>query len=312
MRKEDLRIIFFGTPDFAVESLAAIYDAGYDVRAVVTMPDKIAGRGHKLIQSPVKEWAVTNGLPVLQPVSLKDPSFIESLKNLKANLFIVIAFRMLPEMVWAMPELGTFNLHASLLPAYRGAAPINWAIINGEKETGVTTFFLKHEIDTGDVICRSSVEIADDEDAGSLHDRLMKLGAEVTLHTLEQIVKGTLKTEPQTEVDGIRKSAPKIFHDTCFIDWNKSSREIYNFVRGLSPYPAARANLRFPKTEEAEYKIFAVLPANGKNNLKPGEVSVAEGKIYIGTGEGAIEITSLQAPGKKRLTAKEFINGLRR
>lgn len=311
MIKEDLRIVFFGTPEFAVESLSNIYEAGYNVVSVVTMPDKIAGRGHKLLQSPVKRWAAERGVSVLQPVNLKDAEFVDELRALKADLFIVIAFRMLPEVVWGMPQLGTFNLHASLLPEYRGAAPINWALINGERVTGVTTFFLKHEIDTGDVICQREVLIADDDDAGTLHDRLMSIGAEVTLETLEHIVNGDVVTRPQKEGDVIRKSAPKIFHETCFIDWNQTKRQIKNFVRGLSPYPAARAVLQFPMISSAEYKIFEITEAHSLDCLLPGTLRIETGRVLVGCQDGAVEILSIQAPGKKRMSAKEFINGLR-
>ena len=311
MKKEDLKIVFFGTPDFAVESLDAVYRDGYDVAAVVTMPDKVGGRGHKIIQSPVKTWALDHDIPVLQPEKLKNEDFLAELKAIGANLFIVIAFRMLPEAVWAMPPLGTFNLHGSLLPDYRGAAPINWAIINGEKKTGVTTFFLQHEIDTGDIICRGEVEIGDDEDVESLHDRLMRLGAEVTLQTLRQIVDGTVSPVPQADLGGCSKPAPKIFHETCFIDWSKTASEVKNFVRGLSPYPAARATLQFPRTDKAEYKIFKVAPSSDNHGLQPGELKVVEGKILVGCAGGAVEILSLQAQGKRRMDARDFLNGLR-
>lgn len=306
-----LRIVFFGTPDFAVESVDAINDAGYDIAAVVTMPDKPAGRGHKLVPSAVKQWALAHEKKVLQPVSLKNEEFLEELRSLNADLFVVIAFRMLPEVVWGMPPMGTFNLHASLLPDYRGAAPINWAIINGETKTGVTTFFLRHEIDTGDIIARSEVEIGSDEDAGSLHDRLMKLGAQVTLETLDAIAEGKVTPVKQDSIGASVKAAPKIFPATCVIDWNRPAAEIHNFVRGLSPYPAARALLQFPKTDKAEYKIFKVKPAEASEMLKPGEIMVDSGHILVGTSTCPVEILSLQAPGKKRLGARDFLNGLR-
>lgn len=312
MKKDDLKIVFFGTPDFAVESLDAINNAGYDVAAVVTMPDKEAGRGHKLFRSPVKMWALEHGKTVLQPVSLKDESFIDELRSIGANLFIVIAFRMLPEKVWGMPELGTFNLHASLLPRYRGAAPINWAIINGDKDTGVTTFFLKHEIDTGDVICQESLSIHEGETVGELHDRLMQLGAEVTLKTLEKIVEGTAEPLPQDQMGFEPTPAPKIFHENCFIDFDRQAADIYNFVRGLSPYPAARALLQFPSTAPAEYKIFEVAPEAIFSTLQSGKPDIADGKLLVGCANGAVEILSLQAPGKKRLSARDFLNGIRK
>lgn len=306
-----LRIIFFGTPEFAVNSADAIFKAGYDIAAVVTMPDKEAGRGHKLFQSPVKQWALKHSIPVLQPVKLKDSDFINELKAFGANLFVVIAFRMLPEVVWSMPELGTFNLHASLLPDYRGAAPINWALINGEKETGVTTFFLQHEIDTGDVIMQEKIAIDDCDDAGTLHDKLIELGAKVTLATLRSIEAGNYTTQTQASLGGCYKTAPKIFHETCFIDWNKTSREIINFVRGLSPYPAARAMLQFPKNAKEEYKVFQVMESHSGRKIQPGEAFIEKDKLLIGCADGCVEILSLQPQGKRRMDVKDFLNGLR-
>ncbi|MDE6693905.1 MAG: methionyl-tRNA formyltransferase, partial [Muribaculaceae bacterium] len=236
MNKEDLKIVFLGTPDFAVESLARLHDNGYNIVGVVTMPDKPAGRGHKMFESPVKLYAKEHGLNVMQPEKLKDPEFVESLRALNADLFIVIAFRMLPEVVWGMPRLGTFNLHASLLPRYRGAAPINWAVINGDTETGVTTFFLKHEIDTGDIIRQEKIAILPEDNVGDVHDKLMHLGAELTLDTVEHIIADDLQPIPQDSLIGGDEPipAPKIFKDTCRIDWNKSAKEIHNLVRGLS------------------------------------------------------------------------------
>ena len=257
-----LRIVFLGTPEFAVESLDRIHSAGYDIAAIVTMPDKPAGRGHRLLQSPVKQWAVAHDIKVLQPVSLKDPEFIGELQSLNANLFVVIAFRMLPEVVWRMPELGTFNLHASLLPRYRGAAPINHAVMNGDKTTGVTTFFLKHEIDTGDIIAQRSIEIDPDEDAGSVHDRLMHLGADLTLETLQSIVDGTLHTISQEQLltSGEEPTpAPKIFRDTCRIDWNRNAADIHNHIRGLAPYPAAWIMRRTQQEQRSIFQLFLQL-----------------------------------------------------
>ena len=241
MTKENLRIVFLGTPDFAVESLRRIIGEGYNVVGVVTMPDKQAGRGHKMIQSPVKQFAVEHGLFLMQPPNLKDPAFIEQLQSLHADLFVVIAFRMLPEAVWSMPPLGTFNLHGSLLPRYRGAAPINRAIMNGDSETGVTTFFLKHEIDTGDIIDRRAISVGPDENAGSVHDRLMELGAELTLDTLAHILQGALRPMPQDQLPDASETsnAPKIFKEDCRIDWNRPARSVHNHIRGLSPYPGA-------------------------------------------------------------------------
>ena len=318
MKKEDLRIVFLGTPEFAVESLDRIVREGYNVVGVVTMPDKIAGRGHKMIQSAVKQYAVEHGLHLMQPEKLKAPEFVDELRSLNANLFVVIAFRMLPEMVWSMPHLGTFNLHASLLPKFRGAAPINHAIIQGEKETGVTTFFLQHEIDTGDIIMQRQISIGEDENVGSLHDRLMALGAEVTVATAKAIADGTVTTHPQPE--GEFTPAPKIFKETCRIDWRKSAREIHNFVRGLSPYPAAWSTLREKSGKPIDVKIFAVKPVSKDSypdavkslfeTLKPGECSISAKGLYAGAGCGEIlEIIELQPAGKKRMEASAFILG---
>lgn len=318
MKKSDFKIVFFGTPDFAVESLRAIHEAGYDVAAVVTAPDKPAGRGRAIQQPAVKKYAVEAGIPVLQPVRLKDPEFVETLRGIGARLFVIIAFRMLPEVVWTMPELGTFNLHASLLPKFRGAAPINHAIIQGEKETGVTTFFLQHEIDTGDIIMQRQISIGEDENVGSLHDRLMALGAEVTVATAKAIADGTVTTHPQPE--GEFTPAPKIFKETCRIDWRKSAREIHNFVRGLSPYPAAWSTLREKSGKPIDVKIFAVKPVSKDSypdavkslfeTLKPGECSISAKGLYAGAGCGEIlEIIELQPAGKKRMEASAFILG---
>ena len=248
MKKEDLRIVYMGTPDFAVEPLRCLVEGGYNVVGVITMPDKPAGRGHKLQQSPVKQYALAHGLPLLQPEKLKDETFLAQLRTWQADLQIVVAFRMLPEVVWAMPRLGTFNLHASLLPQYRGAAPINWAVINGDTETGVTTFFLKHEIDTGEVIRQERVAIADTDDAGTVHDRLMLLGGRVVTETVDAILDGTATSIPQEQMaaSGPLRPAPKIFKDTCRIDWSRPVKEVYDFVRGLSPYPAAWTSRPIP------------------------------------------------------------------
>ncbi len=311
MTKEDLRIVFFGTPEFAVESLAALVDNGYNICAVVTMPDKIAGRGHKLLSSPIKQYAIDHGIKVLQPEKLKNEDFVAQLRSLEADLFIVIAFRMLPEVVWTMPRLGTFNLHASLLPRFRGAAPINRAIMAGETETGVTTFFLKHEIDTGDLIDRVRVEIGPDEDAGSLHDRLMAIGASLTLDTVRHIIAGDLKPIPQDNFAGETPTpAPKIFKETCLIDWSRPAREIHNHVRGLSPYPAAWTNLADTDGSETTVKILKTRISDNIN-LAPGEISLGNGKIYVGTGSSAIEVLRLQPAGKKVLDTADFLRGAR-
>ncbi|MDE5869081.1 MAG: methionyl-tRNA formyltransferase [Muribaculaceae bacterium] len=307
MNKEDLKIVFFGTPEFAVASLDALISKGYNVKAVVTMPDKTAGRGHKIIESDVKKYALEKGLPILQPEKLKSPDFIEALKEINADLFIVIAFRMLPEIVWAMPPLGTFNLHGSLLPKYRGAAPINRAIMNGEKETGITTFFLKHEIDTGDMIEQRSIEITSEDNAGTIHDRLMEIGAECVLHTVDSIIDGTLTTRPQP--DGEFIPAPKIFKEDCKINWNKRNVEIFNHIRGLSPYPAAWSKMVDKSGKPFDIKIFDSKPTEKVVSENPGKI-VTEGKrMYVSTGEGALEIISLQPAGKKRMTADAFLFG---
>lgn len=313
MTKTDLKIVFFGTPDFAVESLRAMLDNGFNVVAVVTAPDKPAGRGRSLQMPAVKQFAIERGLPVLQPVRLKDEAFIEELSRFDAQLFVVIAFRMLPEAVWQMPELGTFNLHASLLPRYRGAAPINWAVINGETRTGVTTFFLKHEIDTGDIIESSAIDIAPDEDAGSVHDRLMTLGAELTVNTINHIIAGDLKTTPQSEIAEVQPSpAPKIFKETCRIDWNRPAAEIHNLVRGLSPYPTAWTTLFAGETEQGTLKIFATRLTDRKAT-SPGLVRAdhTAGTIFIDCTDRQLEVISLQAPGKRRMPTADFLRGCR-
>lgn len=314
MTKEDLRIVFLGTPDFAVESLRRIVDGGYNVVGVVTMPDKPAGRGHKLYQSPVKEFALERGLHLMQPVKLKDQEFIDELRSLNADLFVVIAFRMLPEVVWAMPRLGTFNLHASLLPRYRGAAPINWAVINGDTETGVTTFFLKHEIDTGDIIAQERIEIRPTDNVGDVHDRLMMLGADLTIKTIDDIIAGTLTTVPQDQLIGDSEPtpAPKIFKETCQIDWTASAEQVHNLVRGLSPYPAAWSMLTDGDSEIGAVKIFETRIEDGNSALTPGEVHIVDGRLTVGCGDGkAIEIISLQVPGKRRMSTSDFLRGSR-
>lgn len=294
-----LRIIYMGTPEFAVESLRALVEGGYNVVAVVTMPDKPAGRGHHVQFSPVKEYALEKGLPILQPERLKDESFLAELRSYQADLQIVVAFRMLPEVVWAMPRLGTFNIHGSLLPEYRGAAPINWAVMNGDKETGLTSFLLKHEIDTGNIILQEKIEIGEDENVGSVHDRLMELSGPMTTRTVDLIEAcdrdgKPVPTTPQPETGG--RPAPKIFKDTCEIDFTKTCLEIKNFVRGLSPYPAAWCNLTI----------------NGQvyENVKIYRVSLGKGPITAVCADGEISIDELQLPGKKRMDAKSLLNGL--
>ncbi len=312
MKKEDLRIVFLGTPDFAVESLRRIYDGEYNIVGVVTMPDKPAGRGHKLLQSPVKQFAVEHNLNLMQPVNLKDVAFVDELRALNANLFIVIAFRMLPEVVWSMPELGTFNLHASLLPKYRGAAPINWAVMNGDTETGVTTFFLKHEIDTGDILRQERIEIKPTDNVGDVHDKLMMLGAELTMDTIEHIIAGDLRPIPQDELlQGVEPTpAPKIFKDTCRIDWNRNAIDIHNLVRGLSPYPAAWTELELNNGEMLSAKIFET-KLSEKAATTPGKITIDGDKLFIDCNDAKIEILSLQVAGKRRMPTADFLRGTR-
>ena len=300
-----IKVIFMGTPEFAVPSLEILVNNDVNVVAVITAPDKPQGRGQKIVHSPVKECALQHTIPVLQPSNLKSPSFLEELKTLNADLQVVVAFRMLPESVWSMPPLGTFNLHASLLPQYRGAAPINWAIINGEKETGVTTFFLKHDIDTGRIILQEKEPISDDDTAGTLYERLMQRGATLVLKTVQAIASGKYSTTPQPETGDI-KHAPKIFKETCEINWNQSSQQIRNFVRGLSPYPAAWTTLA-GKT----FKIYkASVAAGGGHAQNRGEFSTDnKNYLYLKTIDGWISIDELQPEGKKRMTIQEFFRG---
>ncbi len=319
--KETLRIVYLGTPDFAVEPLRRLLehqranaDCGYEIVGVVTMPDKVINkRGTQLLMSPVKMYAVENNLPLLQPVSLKDEEFHAALSSWNADLQIVVAFRMLPESVWNMPRLGTFNLHASLLPQYRGAAPINWAVINGDKMSGVTTFFLKHEIDTGDIIMQESVAIEENDTAGTLHDKLMFLGGETVLKTVAAIVQGGVEPVPQDKypvtADALRP-APKIFRDTCRINWEQSAVRVYNFIRGLSPYPAAWTQLHMKDGTELQLKIYEAAIAKHTRNAVPGTI-LTDKKNYmkIIVGDGAITLLSVQLSGKKRMTISEFLRG---
>lgn len=303
-----MKIVFFGTPEFAAYSLRRLVENGADIAAVVTMPDKRAGRNHQLMESDVKKYALEAGLPLLQPEKLKNPEFLEQLRLLKADLFIVIAFRMLPEAVWSMPPLGTFNLHASLLPKYRGAAPINRAIMNGERETGVTTFFLKHDIDTGDIIASRSISIGENENVGSVHDRLMELGAEMVLQTVADIEKGICRTTPQPEGEFI--PAPKIFKEDCLLDWNRTAREIHNHIRGLSPYPAAWSPLTEKSRRPLEVKIYeSRLTDISAEERYAGEVVVEGKKMMVACADYMIEILSLQPVGKKRMDASAFLAG---
>jgi methionyl-tRNA formyltransferase len=301
-----MRLVFMGTPDFAVASLNALVEAGFEVVGVVTAADKPAGRGQKLQESAVKQYAVAKGLKVLQPLKLKDPEFIEELKSLHADLQVVVAFRMLPEMVWNMPPKGTINLHASLLPHYRGAAPINHAIINGETESGVTTFFLKHEIDTGDVIFSEKVTISSEDTAGDLHDKLMNVGAGLLVKTVQAIADGNYTEQPQLQSDEL-KHAPKIFKEHCLIDWNQPGQSIYNLIRGLSPYPTA-----FTKLNDKTLKVFKAELEEKETGLAPGAF-LSDGKTYLkfATKDGFIKLTDLQYEGKKRMQVDEFLRGMR-
>jgi methionyl-tRNA formyltransferase len=313
MDKNNLRIVFMGTPDFAVESLRALVEDGYTIAGVVTMPDKPAGRGYKIQYSPVKEYALSKNLPLLQPEKLKDPEFLEQLKQWNADLQIVVAFRMLPEVVWNMPQRGTFNLHASLLPQYRGAAPINWAIINGETETGATTFFLTHEIDTGKIILQEKIPIAETDNAEIIHDKLMYLGASLVTQTVDKILNETIESIPQEQLfnsEAELKPAPKIFKETCEIDWSKNIEAIYNFIRGLSPYPGAWTELQTANGESLNVKIFEAEKIIETHHL-PVKTIVSDRKkhIDISASNGFIRLKTFQLPGKKRMSAEEFLRG---
>lgn len=313
MEKKDLRIVYMGTPDFAVESLKALVEGGYNVVGVITMPDKPAGRGHKIQYSPVKQYALEVGLPLLQPEKLKDELFLAELKALNADLQIVVAFRMLPEVVWNMPRLGTFNLHASLLPQYRGAAPINWAVINGDTETGITTFFLTHEIDTGRIIKQEKVEIEESDNAGIVHDKLMELGARLVVETVDAILDGSIESVEQSNFysdESVLKAAPKIFKETCLLDWGLSPKQVYDFVRGLSPYPAAWTELLYPDGKIVSTKVFEVAYRNEHHELALGTI-VTDGKNYVDVAinGGFVSLLEIQQAGKKRMGVKDFLRG---
>ncbi|MBV6654837.1 MAG: methionyl-tRNA formyltransferase [Mameliella sp.] len=299
-----LRIVFMGTPDFAVPSLDILVQEGYDVVGVITATDKHGGRGKKqLLESPVKKYAVSKGIPVLQPKNLKSPEFIEELRALNANLQIVVAFRMLPEVVWNMPEIGTFNLHGSLLPRYRGAAPINWAVINGDQETGVTTFFIRHEIDTGDVLLQESLPIGPHETAGEVHDRMMVLGAGVVLKTVKRLEEGNYSLKKQEESQATK--APKIFRETCEIDFSQSVKKVHNFVRGLSPYPAA-----WTSYDGKQVKVLRARYEETTISESPGTFS-SDNKswIKIAAIDGYLLVDELQMQGRKRMNTRDFLNG---
>lgn len=305
---ERLRIVFMGTPEFAVGILDTIYQHNYDIVGVITAADKPAGRGQKVKYSAVKEYALEKGLNLLQPTNLKDEAFLEELKSLNANLQVVVAFRMLPEAVWKMPKLGTFNLHASLLPQYRGAAPINWAIINGETTTGVTTFFIDDKIDTGAMILKQALEIGPNENAGELHDRLMDLGKDAVIKTLTLIENGNAETTVQPTDDDV-KTAYKLNRENCKIDWTKPGREIHNLIRGLSPYPAAWCFFQ-DNGQEWNVKIYETLFIEEKHDKIVGSIIADKKEISVAVKDGFIKIESLQFPGKKKMTSRELLNGM--
>ncbi len=308
MEKTAWRIVYMGTPDFAVAPLKALVDGGYSVVAVVTMPDKPAGRGMKLKESPVKRYALEHNLPVLQPEKLKDEAFLEALKSYKPDLQIVVAFRMLPEVVWALPPQGTFNLHASLLPQYRGAAPIHHAVMNGETETGVTTFFLQHDIDTGDMLLQEKLGIDPDETTGSVHDRLMVLGATVVCKTVDGLLAGAIT--PQSQTDVLIKPAPKLFRENTRIDWSRSVAELHNFIRGLSPFPSAWTELKDADGHLVGVKVFEACAEKSTHGLEPGSILVEEKSVIkVAVGDGFVQLIRFQLAGRKPLQAKEFLLG---
>ena len=316
MKKEDLRIVFMGTPEFAVETLKALVENDYNVVAVVTQPDKAVGRHQTELQpSEVKKYAMAHNLPVLQPVKMKDPEFVEQLRSYQANLQVVVAFRMLPEVVWDMPQYGTFNVHAALLPQYRGAAPINWAVINGETRTGVTTFFLDHDIDTGRIIMQKPFDIPDSADVEYVYDGLMHLGADICLETLDRIIAadGHPESIPQEDMIAVGNelhAAPKIFKETCQINWDQPAKRVYDFVRGLSPYPGAWTTLVSPDGKETVLKIFKT----SRTSLRQGELrmtAVADRKPCIRCADELLMIEELQLSGKKRMSGRDFLNGIK-
>ena len=317
MKKEDLRIVFMGTPEFAVGTLKCLVEGGYNVVAVVTQPDKPVGRHQDVLQpSQVKQYALSVGLPVLQPVKMKDPEFVEQLRAYQADLQVVVAFRMLPEVVWAMPRFGTFNVHAALLPQYRGAAPINWAVINGETQTGVTTFFLDHDIDTGRIIMQKPFEIKDFYNVEDVYDGLMVLGAEIAVETIDKILEGegqvdSMPQEAMIPVGNELHSAPKIFKETCQIDWNQSVKSVYDFVRGLSPYPGAWTTLSTLGGKQTVMKIFETAKTTKGTELKAGTLVQDKNQLFVSTADGLLELKEVQLAGKKRMKAADFLNGFR-
>ena len=316
MKKEDLRIVFMGTPEFAVPTLQALVENDYNVVAVVTQPDKPVGRHQTEMQpSEVKKYALEHHLPVLQPVKMKDPEFVEQLRSYNANLQVVVAFRMLPEVVWDMPAYGTFNVHAALLPQYRGAAPINWAVIHGETQTGVTTFFLDHDIDTGRIIMQKPFDIPEEADVEYVYDGLMHLGADICLETLERIIAADGKPEsiPQEQLMTAGQelhAAPKIFKETCQIDWNQPAKKVYDFIRGLSPYPGAWTTLVSPDGKETVLKIFKTKRTSQKAGTL-GTTAIIERTPCISTADELLQIEELQLAGKKRMSGRDFLNGIK-
>jgi len=314
MKKEDFRIVFMGTPEFAVESLKRLVGDAYNVVAVITAADKAAGRGKKIRYSAVKEFALKHNLRLFQPVNLKSEAFISDLRAVKADLQIVVAFRMLPEVVWYMPDKGTFNLHASLLPQYRGAAPINHAIINGEKKTGLTTFFLDKQIDTGKIIRQTELEIFSDEDAGKLHDRMMFKGAELVLETVKAIVEDNVTSTVQSNLvseNEVLKPAPKIFKEDCAINWNKPANEIYNFIRGLSPYPGAYTTLYSEGNKPIYIKVYASNIEKVKHNDKLGTVLWDNREMKIAAKDAYVHLLEIQQSGKRRMKVSDFLRGVK-
>lgn len=314
MNKKDLRIIFMGTPEFAVESLKALVEGGYNVVAVVTQPDKPVGRHQDHLQpSAVKEYALSKGLPVLQSEKMKNPDFLNQLRSYKADLQVVVAFRMLPEVVWGMPRFGTFNVHAALLPQYRGAAPINWAIINGEKETGVTTFFLDKDIDTGRIILQKKFPVPDDADVEYVYDGLMRLGAQAAMETIDRLIEGNgyVDSIPQS-TDGTAPlhPAPKIFKETCRINWNQPSKKVYDFIRGLSPYPCAWTEMKsLDESPARTLKLYKARKTDVTSDKVPGTITATKGRLFISTSDGVLEILEMQLSGKRRMDVHDFLNG---
>ncbi len=317
MKKEDLKIVFMGTPEFAVGTLQALVDGGYNVVAVVTQPDKPVGRHQDTLQQPaVKQYALAHNLPVLQPVKMKDAEFLDALRGYEADLQVVVAYRMLPEVVWSMPRFGTFNVHAALLPQYRGAAPINWAVINGETQTGVTTFFLDHDIDTGRIIMQEPFAIEDDYDVEDVYDGLMKLGADIALKTVDRILEGdgfvaSLPQEEMLPVGTELHHAPKIFKDTCRISWIQPAKRVYDFVRGLSPYPGCWTELVDDNGKDYVLKVYRTAKSDVKSDGAPGTFSIGRNRLFVNTLDSKIELLTVQLSGKKRMEAKDFLNGVK-